>query len=254
MRVRLTYEKLDGESIILPAHYNYYIQSLIYRTFSSELATKLHRDGFVFRKRRFKLFTFSRITEKGTKKDREKLLVFKNRISFYFSSPHDNIVEDLGEEAFKKREFNLFNQRIFLSQLEILTLPRIEDKVIIKMLSPVTMYTTREEENKKNVYYYKPDEEEFQRLIEENAKKKYFLIYEKEPDNLHLCIKPYRFNPKENHSVIFFKRTPIEGWTGIYELWGNPELIMTTYDAGLGSKNSEGFGMWKVWRGGERDA
>jgi len=254
MRVKLTYEKLDGENIILPVHYNYYVQSLIYRTFSSELSTKLHRDGFVFGKRKFKLFTFSRITEEGTKKDKEKLLVFKNRISFYFSSPHNNIVEDLGEGAFKKREFTLFNQYIFLSQLEILTLPRIEDKVMIRMLSPVTMYSTKEEENKKSVYYYKPNEEKFQRLIEENAKKKYFLIYGKGPDNLHLYIKPYRFSLKENHAVIFFKNTLIEGWTGIYELWGSPELIITTYDAGIGSKNSEGFGMWEVWKGGERNA
>ncbi|MGC8970984.1 MAG: CRISPR-associated endoribonuclease Cas6 [bacterium] len=254
MRVKLTYEKLDGESIILPLHYNYYIQSLIYRIFSSELATKLHRDGFVFGKRKFKLFTFSRITEKGARKDGGKLLVFKNRISFYFSSPHNNIVEDLGEGAFKKREFTIFNQRIFLSQLEILTLPRIEDKVIIKMLSPVTMYSTREEGNKKNVYYYKPDEEEFQKLIEENAKKKYLLIYGKDPKNLSLSIKPYKFSIEKNHSIVFFKNNPVEGWTGIYKLSGSPELISVTYEAGLGSKNSEGFGMWEVWKGGERDA
>ncbi|MGB9682800.1 MAG: CRISPR-associated endoribonuclease Cas6, partial [bacterium] len=91
-------------------------------------------------------------------------------------------------------------------------------------------------------------------LIEENAKKKYFLIYEKEPEDLHLYIKLYRFNPKKNHSVVFFKNNPIEGWTGIYELSGSPELISVTYEAGLGSKNSEGFGMWEVWKGGERDA
>ncbi len=257
MSIKLTYEVLDGDKIILPNHYNYYLHGLIYNTFSNELADKLHREGFLFGKRRFKLFTFSRILEKGEliKRDSSINLLFRRSVSFYFSSPKDDIVENLGEMSFRKREFVLCGKRIYLSQLEVMTPPRFENKMLIKVISPITIYSTlKKEDGKKILHYYKPYEEDFQRLIEENAKKKYKLVYEREPDALELSIKPYRFSFEKNHSVVFFKNNPIEGWTGIYELSGSTELISVTYDAGIGCKNSEGFGMWEVWKGGEKNA
>ncbi|MGQ9472647.1 MAG: CRISPR-associated endoribonuclease Cas6 [Candidatus Caldatribacteriaceae bacterium] len=46
----------------------------------------------------------------------------------------------------------------------------------------------------------------------------------------------------------------MEEWTGVYELSGSVDLMSITYNAGLGNKNSEGFGMWEVWKGSENDA
>jgi CRISPR-associated endoribonuclease Cas6 len=257
MRIRVTYEILEGNKVVLPAHYNYHIHGLIYRTFSNELASKLHTEGFIFNKRPFKLFTFSRILEKGNliKSGENAKLVLGRRISFFFSSPVENIVANLGEMSFKRREFYLYGQRIYLSQLEVITPPRLEDRLFIKALSPITVYSTfKKADNEKVSYYYKPYEESFQKLIEENAKKKYRVLYGKEPEGLRLSMKPYKFSVKKNRCIVFFKNTPIEGWTGIYELSGSPELIAITYNAGLGSKNSEGFGMWELWRGGGKDA
>ncbi|GAI77595.1 unnamed protein product [marine sediment metagenome] len=37
--------------------------------------------------------------------------------------------------------------------------------------------------------------------------------------------------------------TPIKAWLGTYQIHGKPELISLAYDTGLGSKNSQGFGM-----------
>ncbi len=253
MRVKVAYETLN-EKLILPLHYNFYLQILIYNTLSPLLATKLHNEGFIFNKRKFKLFTFSRILNKGEKikKNGKDFLLFKNGISFYFSSPIEDIVSDFGERGLKEKEFNLLNQRLFISRIEVITTPRIEEEIIIKMLSPVTIHSTlKNPEGKNKTYYYKPNEKDFSFLIERNAKKKYSLIYENEPNELNLKIDPYRFSVKKNLSVVIFKGTPIEGYTGIFELKGSRELIMSTYDAGLGDKNSEGFGLWELWKGGK---
>jgi len=43
---KLTYESID-EKIILPIHKNYYLQGLIYQTFSLDLTNKLHKNGFL---------------------------------------------------------------------------------------------------------------------------------------------------------------------------------------------------------------
>ena len=97
---------------------------------------------------------------------------------------------------------------------------------------------------------YKPKEKEFSTLIEANARKKYSLIKEKDAKDLSLELKPVHFSVKENLCVIKFKQTPIEAYTGIFELSGSKELIEATYDAGLGDRNPEGFGMWEIWKGG----
>ncbi|PNV79087.1 MAG: CRISPR-associated endoribonuclease Cas6, partial [Dictyoglomus turgidum] len=60
--------------------------------------------------------------------------------------------------------------------------------------------------------------------------------------------RPYKFSLEKNRKVVIFKNTPIEGWAGVFELSGDPALIAITYEAGLGNKNSEGFGMWEIWR------
>lgn len=254
MRIKLSYENLNGEPILLPMHYNYVIQSLIYRTFSHLLAEKLHNQGFSYEKRNFKLFTFSRILEKGELRVNEKLL-FKREISFYFSSAIDDIVCDLGEGCFKGKEFNLMGQQVYVSKVEILTLPNFREKFLIRMLSPLTIYSTfLDEDGKKIVHFYFPKEEKFNELIEKNAIKKFSVIanVKEELDELSLSIKPYKVSIEKNLQIVKFKNTPIEGWTGIYELSGSRELITATYEAGLGGKNPEGFGMWEIWGGGSK--
>ncbi len=248
MRIKLTYENLNGEPIILPMHYNHVVQALIYRTFSPLLASKLHNQGYPYEKRKFKLFTFSRILEKGKKEANEKLL-FKRSISFYFSSAIDDIVCDLGEGCFKGMEFYLFGQKVYVSKVEVLTLPVFEDKILIRMLAPLTIYSTFEDGNgNKKTHYYAPGEINFSELIEINAIKKFSIIQtDLKYDNLQLNVKPVKVSPERNLKVIRFKNTAIEGWTGIYELSGSRELITVTYEAGLGGKNPEGFGMWEVW-------
>ncbi|MCX7942670.1 MAG: CRISPR-associated endoribonuclease Cas6 [Dictyoglomaceae bacterium] len=251
MRIKLVYENIEEKDIILPCHYNYYLQTLIYSTFSSNIAKKLHDEGFLLGKRKFKLFTFSRILEKGKiifKKDGTKFLNFGRKITFYFSSPIDDIVGNLGERAFRERDFIFYKNKVYVSHLEILLPPKIEDKVYIRMLSPLTVYSTFLKNGSKITHFYRPHEKEFSKLIEENAKKKSQIFHKDMYKEGSLNIKPYRFSLEKNRKIIIFKNTPIEGWTGIFELSGEPNLIRITYDAGIGSKNSEGFGMWEIWR------
>jgi CRISPR/Cas system endoribonuclease Cas6 (RAMP superfamily) len=51
----------QGEPFRVPRHYNYPLQSLIYRYLDAHLATQLHDVGFGDGAKRFKFFTFSRL-------------------------------------------------------------------------------------------------------------------------------------------------------------------------------------------------
>jgi len=56
---------------------------------------------------------------------------------------------------------------------------------------------------------------------------------------------------KRNEAIVNFKGTWVKGWMGLYEL-NLPEPFFTlAYNAGLGSKNSQGFGMVEVVRDAE---
>jgi len=273
VRLKIKYAS-EQKGLLLPVHYNDVLQALLYRTFSNEIAKFLHNEGFSLGKRHFKLFTFSRILNKGNKVYGERLsnlkrrlkinnsfffkprrnatneeaLYFKEGVSFYFSSPKDFIIEDMGNRAVSIPQSILLNQDIFVTSIEVIPTQKFSNRISIKMLSPVTVYSTiRTRDKKALTYYYSPYEKEFSTLIQKNAEKKYTLINGTK-SNETLKITPLYFNEKRNRAVVYFKNTRIEGWTGVFTLEGGTNLIKTVYEAGLGSKNPEGFGMWAPFK------
>ena len=273
MRLKIHYVA-DRGKLLLPLHYNYLVQSLIYRTFSANTASFLHESGFNLNNRRFKLFTFSRILNKGEvisgnalstlkftlgfpddfifsvhrKNAVEEALLFRNGISFYFSSAKPFITKDMAEGTILKQRFNLLGQKLYVQQIEVMKESEFSESILIKTLSPITVYSTITNEiGRKKTYYYSPNEPEFSALISDNARKKYMLVYDKFP-NSPLHITPVFFSERKNRAVVYFKGIRIEGWSGVFKLTGPKDLIKITYDSGLGSKNPQGFGMWKIYK------
>ncbi|MDH7504740.1 MAG: CRISPR-associated endoribonuclease Cas6 [Candidatus Acetothermia bacterium] len=58
-------------------------------------------------------------------------------------------------------------------------------------------------------------------------------------------IGPFRVG-KQDLRVLEYRGTVIKGWTGLYELDLPEPFFLLAYDSGLGSKNSQGFGMVEV--------
>ena len=120
-------------------------------------------------------------------------------------------------------------------------------EVRIKMLSPVVVYSTFESpDGKKKTYYYSPSEREFSLLISKNLRNKYKAFYGKDFDG-EIIVSPEGVRA-HHQQITLFKGTVIKGWMGKYLLKGKPELLRFAYDVGIGSKNSQGFGMWAVDR------
>ena len=49
-----------------------------------------------------------------------------------------------------------------------------------------------------------------------------------------------------------YRETVIKGWMGRFVLKGNRKLLKLGYECGIGSKNSQGFGMVEVVDDGRR--
>lgn len=248
--MRATIEFSSNTDFKLPIHHNHIVQRFIYNSISPKLAKMLHDKGFESNNRKFRLFTFSRVEGNFKINKKENTINFKPPVRLTISSSLNQFIEEIGNEMLRKEDLRIGSNCVKVNSIEISKPEFSEDKVKIKMLSPMTIYSTLSKaDGKKKTYYYSPFEDEFTELISENAKKKLSAFSKngnktKEIKN-GIQLKPLNVN-SGNQKIINYKGTIIKGWMGIYELSGKEELIKLVYDTGLGGKNSQGFGCFEV--------
>ncbi|MCM8827500.1 MAG: CRISPR-associated endoribonuclease Cas6 [Candidatus Omnitrophica bacterium] len=249
MRLEITLR--SEKDINLPLSYNHVLQSFIYVLFDHRLRGFIHKQGFLYEKRKFKLFCFSRLL--GNFEVKDKTFLFKPPIKFYLSSPKKEIMQSLAEGLLKKENLFLDKNEVFIELISVLPQPTFEKEIIIKMLSPMTVYSTLSKaDGTKKTYYYSPFEEDFNKLIKDNLKKKYLAVFNKELKKIDFKISPYKVKNSDEKIILYKKSnssqtkpTVIKGWMGLYKLEVDQELLELSYDCGLGAKNSLGFGMWE---------
>jgi len=240
MRIKLV---LYSEKIIdLPLHYNQTVQGMLYKSLPKFLSDFLHDVGFFYQKRKFKLFTFSKIFSTKQKIENKRLLI-NPPITLYISSAINDVAKQWGSNFLKKDIIKLGKNNLFLEEIEIMSKPKIKEETIIKTLSPITVYRTKDNNGKKYTQYYKPNEKEFNELIKLNIKRKYEIITGKKLEDFPFSIFPVS-EFKEN--IEKFKNVFIKGIEGKFKIKTDPEILRTIYDAGIGAKNSLGFGMIEV--------
>lgn len=250
MRFQVTF--ISDKEILLPIHYNSAVQGMIYNNISEELANHLHDSGYLYGQRAFKLFTFSRIVGKFKMLQEKEQIIFYPPVNLTISSPIDRFIYELGHKMFLSDHVMLGNNILKVDKFECPPEPTFTSSMLIGMMSPMTIYSTLKTfDGRTKTYFYSPYEKEFSKIAEDNLRKKYALIYSVEPsDSMKISIKPVNVT-KECEKIIRYKNTIIKAWRGVYLLEGSPELIKVAYDAGLGSKNSQGFGCFRFLERGE---
>jgi len=243
--LRLRLEFISNDDILLPIGFNKYIQALIYNLFSEKVRNFVHETGFKSDKK-FSLFCFSSILEIGEYFKSLKIFNFGRKISFYISSPVESLLNDLIKGLFKGEKFKLGENDIFLSSVMLNSMVIKSSSIIVNALTPIEVHKTFKTNGKNKTIYFSPFDYEFERLININLKNKWKAFTNEElSEKKRIAIKPL-FEGFSNKRVVYYgfgkKRYVIEGWKGTYQLLGNPTLLNFLYDAGLGSKNSQGFG------------
>jgi CRISPR-associated endoribonuclease Cas6 len=82
-------------------------------------------------------------------------------------------------------------------------------------------------------------------LLHANLEKKHLLVKGISSNSPVFSITPLAVRDRDC-KMLKFKGTWVRGWMGKYLLEGDPGLLKVAYDAGLGSKNSQGFGLFEV--------
>lgn len=245
MRIEVTLN--CNSPITLPIHYNRIVQGFLYNSISDELAKKLHNEGFAYEKRQFKLFTFSRIIGRYKLQKHDHTIEFSPPFKLFISSPIDRFVQELGNEFLRPESLHLSKNTVSVEQVNIQPMPDFSEEMKIQMLSPVTIYSTLQKaDGSSKTYYYSPFESEFSELLEANLKKKASVILDgDEVSGYSFSIEPARVR-NSDQKILTYKGFVIKCWMGKYKITGSPQLHKIAYDAGLGGKNSQGFGCFAV--------
>lgn len=242
MKINITLKA--SSFFILPVEHGILLQGMVYQIMDDPaLRSYLHEHGFMLEKRKFKLFTFSRLMGKSVSLDRSRGgMVFTPPLQMVICSPLDYIIQEIGTGLMRQGEVRLGDKRLEVEDISVEKPQPGGSRIRVHMLSPLTVYSTLPRGEKgKFTYYYSPYEPRFKELVRNNLAKKYQLIYGYFPPDLPFNIYPVKIRERD-FKITRFKGNIVKGWMGEYELYGSTDLLQVALDAGLGSKNSQGYG------------
>ena len=256
MRIKITLE--PKSDLILPIHYGEIVQGFIYTQLESGLADWLHGDAYRHAQKTYKMLTFSRINAQGKYEilpfENGKRIKFYGPVSFNLSAYNADVLgsfaEHLLSERYDDKAIRLGHYECKVLGVEILPKPRVKDdeKVLVRAISPITVHRTEQNElSTKKTYFFTPFEEAWSQAVISNlADKAKALGW----DDGGRSLKPGAIMPKtiqsSDKAIIDYKDFTIQSWRGVYELRLPAAYFHLAYDAGLGARNAQGFGMIEV--------
>ncbi|WP_243292092.1 CRISPR-associated endoribonuclease Cas6 [Bacillus sp. FJAT-47783] len=246
MRLKVQFRPIN-DSLILPLNYQECLQGLLYSSLNDPtFSSFIHDKGFQKGKRSFKLFTFSRLFGEHVILRKEKKIKYFNTITWHVGAVMSQFIQLLGENfLFRGETIYLKGQPLEIVKVEVEKVEINEQSYLIEMLSPLTVYSTYEQANgTKKTHFFSPFDEVFPIMVENNFYNKYEAFYGTSPET-RFVIKP--IDVKQKYKVVTsFKGFRITAWQGKFELSSSPEQIRFAYGSGLGSRNSQGFGMFQI--------
>lgn len=236
------------EMLTLTPHYNEVLQGFIYHNIDRALARQIHHQGFTAGTRTFRLFTFSRLQGEGRYDAATKKLAFApgTNLSFQIASSQAELLSSLADTMLKESEVRLGMTPCAVREIAVPPPPpRSGGAVTVRALSAITVYSTDVQLNgHKRTRYYAPHDAAWPAQVTANLRHK-AIAAGWDPvvlETLETRVSPLRVRPQDR-KVAYYRDTVIEAWMGTYRLELPPALLELALDTGLGSKNSQGFGM-----------
>lgn len=239
--MQITIRFTAEQPIVLPLANAELIQGLIYRALrtNERYSLHVHENGESFDGRKFKLFTFGEL--KGNYEVVDKDILYRDRIELEIRSVDAYTIQLLLVYFTTNKIVQIGNNDVTVDDVRLEDLHVHEDAMVIRTLSPITVYVTEEDGHTR---YFTPQDEQFYTGIIANARRKWASHHDND-DGFALRIRPAE-NTRFIRRATRFKRTFITAWHGSFVLEGPSEVLDFLYQTGLGSKNSQGFGMFKL--------
>ena len=245
MRIRITLMSKGRQTIDI--NYNHALSSLIYRLIQesdSIYSTFLHNKGYEINNKHYKLFTFSLLQPEYYIVEGSNMSI-EGKVYLYISSPMKEFLLSLIESLTKYPVIRIGTGQFKVINIEATADPSFTRQMKFKCISPLTISTAYMNENsrlvKRNLYI---EDKRFTDNIKTNIISKYELIHGKKPEDTEFNISFMNVEKYKRGKLINLKNgIKIKGYLAIFEVCGNPELIETAYECGIGDRNSLGMGM-----------
>lgn len=231
------------EPLVLPINYNHIIQSIIYRALSTmpDYSEFLHEYGYASGSRQYKMFQFSQLSGDYYIDRKNRKIVFRSYVTFEVRSPEPLLMNLLAMSL--QYQGITFGSTVCRDvHLELYDYTVEETELLIRMKSPITVYSTEYDTGR--TYYYSPDESEFYQKIDDNFKRKYEAFYGVRP--FQSITLAYQGGELPRKLVTRYQGSYVNAWYGTYQLSGERKYLDFLYQTGLGSKNAQGFGMFEI--------
>lgn len=239
MRLRLLLEA--QEPITLPWDYRTELTKATYAILKAAdpaYSKWLHDQGFRWGKRVYRLFVYSDLVPTHWIFSPEGLSSVQ-WITWQISSPDQQFVDKFEDGLERQREqLELFDTIFEVVDRVRIKMPEIGSGLEFRTASPIVA-SVGDPRHSRYPIYLRPDQPEFIEALQCNLITKWQAFHRREWDGGELGIRVW--NPKQKLIQVF--GTDVRAWYLNLQMWGEKELIRFAYDAGLGIKNSQGFGM-----------
>jgi CRISPR-associated endoribonuclease Cas6 len=256
MRFKITLNR-TGRQRMLPMDYQYYLSAWIYKVIGKadpEFSKFLHAEGYTTGYRQFKLFNYSPLDFGRPTLWKEKTLfeihtdqLFLS-VSFHLAEAAEKFIIGLfnNQQVYVGDQFNGLD--LLVSQVERLPEPEIVATMNYRAISPVVI--SLKDENSKYAQYLSPNDENYSDLIRQNLWNKYGSI-----PNIAVLPKDFYFQFKlkgepKSKLVTIKPYTPeqskVRGFVFDFSLTCPVEIHQLILAAGIGEKNSMGFGWMEI--------
>ena len=232
MQVKVTlYAKKE---LIIPLNYNHALQSSIYDVLGAdpEYAEFIHDKGF----NSFRMFTFGGLKGKYTLSGGKMLM--RGNVSFEVRSPSEKFCEIFEHSLLTRDTMTLVGSDLEIRRVELTDIRVTQNTVHIATASPITARFNLPDGS---TIYYSPEQNEFSELLRSNISAKYSAYTGNKDESFNFCC-----TGNSRKIVTRYKSIWVTAYHLTAELTGTPELLDLAYQAGLGSRSAQGFGMFDL--------
>jgi len=239
--MRLRVEFRLPTPVVLPWSYLGWLQGLLYEAMRRGLppvARRVHDVGFPGGGKPYKLVTFS-LLYPARYRPVEGGLRTEGSAAWWVSSPVGDLMEAVALGLLKDPEVRLGPQTVVVERVEVEPPPAWAEVMVWRTLSPVCVSTGRMEGDRLRKVFVPPDDPAFARILHDNLRRKAQALGETVPEGaLHV-----EWLGRPTSKLFAVHGVRVRGWMGTLRVTGPPALLRVGYEAGLGERNAQGFGM-----------
>ncbi|MBE3575401.1 MAG: CRISPR-associated endoribonuclease Cas6 [Firmicutes bacterium] len=240
MQLHLTFHPVVSP-VDLPIHHNHILQGLVYDLMGPRVSDFVHNGGFRTGRRTMRLFAFSRLLGVYHMDKAAGRIRFQGDVGLILASPIDDVLTQWATSLAGKGKAMLGNNELEIVRIGVEAPKATGNELTVSALSPVVVYSTLyRQDGSPYTCYFEPEEPAFNRLVSLNLRHKAEALGRIVGPEDSVEVRPLG---RCRRVILRYKGAVIKGVVGDFHLSGPSYLLDLVLDAGLGAKNSQGFGL-----------